>query len=400
MIASAGAGAAPRATGGHRRPPPPAVGGSRAARIAVAAGMFTLVGGSAAALAMDKTVTVSVDGVDRVVHTFGSDVGSALDAAGITPAPQDRVEPGLTSPISDGEHLVYSQARRLMVKEGSTEREVWTTASTVGQALAVLGVHVQPIQMSASPDAEIPLGGMALQLNVPRSVTLTDGTGAAQQLSTTAGTVGGLLAERGITLGPDDVALPGADTPLDPGTAVQVLRTTTSTVVVSHTSAPAEQRVDDPSLPKGTTKVVDAGRPGVTTAIMRVISQNGKEIGREQISAGGTTPSRPRIVHVGTGDAPVKPDVPAVPAVSGGGVWDAIAHCEATGNWAINTGNGYYGGLQFDAGTWRAYGGTAYAPLPHQATREQQIAIAEKVRADRGGYGSWPGCARKLGLPM
>jgi hypothetical protein len=80
-------------------------------------------------------------------------------------------------------------------------------------------------------------------------------------------------------------------------------------------------------------------------------------------------------------------------------VWDRLARCESSGNWAIDTGNGYFGGLQFDAATWRAYGGIEFAPAAHRATREQQIAVATRVRDDRDGYGSWPGCAIKLGLP-
>jgi hypothetical protein len=78
-------------------------------------------------------------------------------------------------------------------------------------------------------------------------------------------------------------------------------------------------------------------------------------------------------------------------------VWDTLAECESGGNWAINTGNGLYGGVQIDRGTWLSYGGRAYAPLPSKATREQQILIAEKVRADRG-FSPWSSCARKLGL--
>lgn len=77
--------------------------------------------------------------------------------------------------------------------------------------------------------------------------------------------------------------------------------------------------------------------------------------------------------------------------------WDRLAQCEAGGNWQINTGNGYYGGLQFNAGTWRAYGGNEFAPLPHQATREQQIAVAERTLAGQG-WGAWPACSARLGL--
>ncbi|HMT49611.1 MAG TPA: transglycosylase family protein [Dietzia sp.] len=77
--------------------------------------------------------------------------------------------------------------------------------------------------------------------------------------------------------------------------------------------------------------------------------------------------------------------------------WDRLAQCEAGGNWGINTGNGYQGGLQFSPSTWAAYGGTKYAPTANQATREQQIAIAEKTLAGQG-WGAWPACSAKLGL--
>jgi nucleoid-associated protein YgaU len=77
--------------------------------------------------------------------------------------------------------------------------------------------------------------------------------------------------------------------------------------------------------------------------------------------------------------------------------WDALAQCESSGDWAINTGNGYYGGLQFSQSTWEAFGGTQYAPRADLASREQQIAIAEKTQAVQG-WGAWPACSAKLGL--
>ena len=80
--------------------------------------------------------------------------------------------------------------------------------------------------------------------------------------------------------------------------------------------------------------------------------------------------------------------------VSDGTVWDQLARCESGGNWSINTGNGYYGGLQFSLPTWRAVGGTGY---PHENSREEQIARAEILLA-RSGWGQWPACTAKLGL--
>ena len=81
-------------------------------------------------------------------------------------------------------------------------------------------------------------------------------------------------------------------------------------------------------------------------------------------------------------------------STSGGTVWDRLAQCESGGNWQINTGNGYYGGLQFLPSTWRAAGGSG---MPHQASREEQIRVAENLRAS-SGYRPWPQCAAKLGL--
>ena len=101
--------------------------------------------------------------------------------------------------------------------------------------------------------------------------------------------------------------------------------------------------------------------------------------------------------------APPETEPPAeAPPDSGGGfgdpssyeTWDALAECESGGNWAANTGNGYYGGLQFSASTWHSVGGTG---LPHEHSRETQILMGQRLQA-RSGWGQWPACSRELGL--
>ncbi|MFC8718014.1 transglycosylase family protein [Kitasatospora sp. NPDC057198] len=77
--------------------------------------------------------------------------------------------------------------------------------------------------------------------------------------------------------------------------------------------------------------------------------------------------------------------------------WDRVAQCESGGNWSINTGNGFYGGLQFTSSTWRAFGGGQYAARADQASRAQQIAVAERVLASQGP-GAWPVCSKRAGL--
>ncbi|MCU1628832.1 MAG: Transglycosylase-like domain protein [Pseudonocardia sp.] len=375
--------------------------GGTGVKAVVVAVLLTLTAGSTTALAMDKTITVTLDGQDRIVHTFAGDVSGVLAAAGVSTSPQDRVEPALMTDLADGDQVIVNRARPLTLVEGSQSRQVWTTASSVDEALKGMGIEVQPIQMSMSPDAVIPMDGLHVQLKVPRNVTFTDGTGAQEALTTDSGTVAGLLAEKGVQLGPDDIAVPSSDSQLTDGMNVHVVRNGVGEVVEVKRIEPPTQEIEDPELPRGKREVVDPGKPGEQTAVMRVYVQDGHEVRREQIRGGASTAPTPRIVKVGTNDEqpPEEQGTGTAPTVSDAAAWDSLAKCEAGGNWGINTGNGYYGGLQFDASTWRAYGGTGYAPLPHQASREEQIAVGSKVRDDRGGYGAWPACARKLGLP-
>lgn len=113
-----------------------------------------------------------------------------------------------------------------------------------------------------------------------------------------------------------------------------------------------------------------------------------------------TTSAPVRTVAAAVKPAPPAPPTTQAPAPSGvngdpndPATWDRMAQCEAHGNWAANTGNGYYGGLQFSLSTWRHYGGTGY---PHQASKATQIQVGKRLQAARG-WGAWPACSRKLG---
>ncbi len=114
-----------------------------------------------------------------------------------------------------------------------------------------------------------------------------------------------------------------------------------------------------------------------------------------------STPLRPARVVAGlttAGAVAAAPVVLADPAnAASASTWDRLASCESGGNWQISTGNGYYGGLQFSSGTWRAFGGGAYASTANGASRAEQIQVAEKVLAAQG-WGAWPSCSQRLGL--
>lgn len=99
------------------------------------------------------------------------------------------------------------------------------------------------------------------------------------------------------------------------------------------------------------------------------------------------------VQYVAPASQPVQP-APAPVSTSNAGVWDRLAQCESGGNWSTNTGNGYYGGLQFSQSSWQAVGGSG---LPSQASKAEQIARAEKLQAVQG-WGAWPACTAKLGI--
>ncbi len=111
-------------------------------------------------------------------------------------------------------------------------------------------------------------------------------------------------------------------------------------------------------------------------------------------STTGRTIARTAVAGAVAG-APLIALVPTANAASDS-TWDRLAQCESTGNWAANTGNGFSGGLQFTKSTWNAFGGGKYAPVAHQASRSEQIAVAEKVLAGQG-WGAWPACSKKTG---
>ena len=182
--------------------------------------------------------------------------------------------------------------------------------------------------------------------------------------------------------GPADAAPADGDLPgVVERTDYVSVRVVTKTVENQKYAAPVIEREDD-SMDIGQTEVVRPGRPGVRDVTYRFRLEDGDVVRRTVVDQDVDREPRAKIVRVGT-QQPF-------------GVWDRLADCESGGNWHINTGNGYYGGLQFSASTWRGYGGTG---LPHQHSRETQIAVATRLRNAQGGYGAWPACAAKLGLP-
>ena len=183
---------------------------------------------------------------------------------------------------------------------------------------------------------------------------------------------------------------PAPATPITEGMQIQVTRNRIERVTERMPLPPPARRIEDPEMNMSREVVEDPGSPGTQDVTFSVAQINGVESGRLPIANVVVTPAREAVVRVGA-----KPGT-EVPPVSDGTIWDSLAGCEAGGNWAINTGNGFFGGVQFDQGTWEANGGLRYAPRADLATREEQIAIADVTR-QRQGWGAWPVCSGRVG---
>ena len=344
--------------------------------------------------ALSKTVTLTLDGEPREVTAFGGTVGDVLDSEGIDVGDRDVVAPSVDEAISDGSEITVKFARPFELTVDGETKTHWVTATTVSRALTEVGRAFRGSELSASRSGTIDRDGMRLEVVTPKTLKVKLGAKPMAKRTVTALTVEEALEELGVELGKHDEVTPRPRAQIEDGdtlvfTDVRIVEKRVTGEAIDYGTIERE----DSSMYEGETSVARAGKPGVRNVTYRIVYRNGEIAVRKVLKQTVVREPVDQIVEVGTKEeaAPVAPNY-----AGGSTVWDQLAQCESGGNWSINTGNGYYGGLQFSLSTWQAYGGTGY---PHQASRETQIAVATKLRDATGGYGSWPACSAKLGLP-
>ncbi|WP_183100991.1 resuscitation-promoting factor [Nocardioides pelophilus] len=341
---------------------------------------------------MTTPVTLSVDGQEREVRVLGDTVGDVLEAEGIELGEHDVVLPDADEEISDGTRIAVRFGREVELTVDGKTRTHWVTATDVDGALSQIGALYRGARLSTSRGTTIDRGGLELEIVTPKTLKVTLAGKKPRKVSVPALTTAGALRALDVKLDKHDLVFPKRDAKLEDGDKVRWVDIEIKTKKVKGESFSAETITrEDSSSPEGTETVVRSGEPGMRNVVYKIRYRNGVEVKRTVVTSKVTDEAVAEIVEVGT------QEVVTSNFAGGSTVWDALAQCESGGNWAINTGNGYYGGLQFNLGTWQAYGGSGY---PHQNSREAQIAVAERLRAATGGYGSWPGCAASLGLPM
>ncbi|MCU6479877.1 resuscitation-promoting factor [Arthrobacter sp. A2-55] len=362
-----------------------------------AAVLIALVAGLLAFAGANKSVSLTVDGQASSVSTFGGTVASVLKKADVTVGQADQVTPALTTQVSDGTAITVNTAKHVTVTLDGAQHTVSTTSSRVSGLISQLGI-ASNARISAPLDSLV-ASSSDISIITPKQVTVV-ADGKKTVKTTTAETVSSVLADAGVKVAKTDlVSVPEAAKVVE-HMVIKVSRVNSSAATETAPIAFDTVQTVDPAMFKDQKKTVRAGVAGTLEKTFKTISIDGHVVDRVETGSSVVTAAVAAQVTVGGKDRPATPAATpaagtntgaAAPAMSNTAMWDAIAQCESGGNWAINTGNGYYGGLQFDIGTWISNGGGAYAPNASLATKAQQIDIANKVYAQRG-LGPW-GCA-------
>ena len=352
-----------------------------------------LVAGLVAFVGNNKTVTLNVDGKASSVQSFGGTVEQVVKSANLELKPGDRVSPSLDATVQNGTVININQAKEVKVSLDGAEKTVNTTAQDVEDLVTELGV-ASASSVSAPKDATLSLAGSYVSISTPKTVSIV-ADGKVNTATTTAPTVGKVLEDSGVTLAANDRTSQPANANVVNNMVIKVSRVDTSQTTVTSEDVPFETvTAESADMLKGEKEVTQAGAAGKLERTFKLVLVDGREASRTLVSEKVAVQPVTEKVTVGTKAKPASQAAPAAaagantgaaaPAMMNEAMWDKIAQCESSGNWSINSGNGYYGGLQFDIRTWIGAGGGAYAPNASLATKAQQIDIANRVYAQRG----------------
>lgn len=354
--------------------------------------LCTLVVGLVAFVGNNKTITLNVDGKVSSVQTFGGTVGQVVKGANIELKPADRVSPAIDASVQDGTVINVNQAKEVKVSLDGAEKTVNTTAQDVAGLVTELGV-ASTSSLSVPKDAQLAVEGSYVSISTPKSVSVV-ADGKVSTTTTTAATVGDVLKGAGVSIGANDRTSQPANAHVVNNMVIKVSRVENGKTAVTTEEVPFKtETTESADLLKGEKEVTQAGAAGKLEKTFKLVLVDGREASRTLVSEAVSVQPVTEKVTVGTKPKPAAQAAAApagtntgaaAPAMMNEAMWDKIAQCESGGNWSINTGNGYYGGLQFDIQTWIGSGGGAYAPNASLASKAQQIDIANRVYAQRG----------------
>lgn len=364
--------------------------------------LLALVAGLMSFVTSSKSLTLVVDGHSSSVSAYGGNVAGVLNRADVAVKGGDHVTPALDTQVKDGEIITVNTSKNITVSLDGAERTVTTTSNYIGGLISQLGVAANA-KISA-PAGTLLANSSDITIITPKKVTLV-ADGKKNQATTTAVTVADVLSQEGLKLSATDKISTPVTADVSENMVITVVRVVNGTATETQDVPFETVESVDGNLFKDERKTVSEGVLGTLETTFGTVVEDGVEVSRSETGSAVIKAPVAAKIAVGGKDRPAPKPAPApeptaaaaapnsgaAPAMNNEAMWDGIAQCESTGNWAINTGNGYYGGLQFDIQTWLGSGGGEYAPNASLATKAQQIDIANRVYAQRG-LSPW-GCA-------
>jgi uncharacterized protein YabE (DUF348 family) len=359
-----------------------------AAQVAV---LIAVVAASLVYVTSRKTVSLSIDGKTTQVGATSDTVEDFLSDRDVAVGSRDLVAPSLTTELRDGDAVVVRYARPLTLTVDGVKKVYWTTELSVDKALESLGVRADGAVLSASRSQRIDRTGLAMWLSTPKKVTLRV-AGKKTTLTTTAGTVGDLLAERSLTVHALDKLSAAPSTPLTAGLSIKLTRIEHQKVTRTEAVAFDVTKRKNSSLYEGTTKVIKRGQKGAREAIYLMVVTNGKVSSKKLVTAEIIDEPVSQVVEVGTKNRPASSGGGSVGGSVGSLNWAALAKCESGGNPNAVNPAGYYGLYQFSISTWRSVGGSG-KPTDYGSGEQTYRA---QLLYKRTGASSWPNCGPRL----
>lgn len=348
---------------------------------AVALGIALTAGGTTTATALHKDVRLTIDGQTVPGGTFAVTVADVLAGNGIVLGPNDLVSPALDTTVEDGATVAVTYAKPITLTVDGKQETFVSTAATVADLLGSKPIpELNQAWVSVPTSTALPRTGLAIAVSTPKQVTLAVAGGHTKKLTTTANTVADLLAEQGVSVDADDQVSPALTDFLAEDAAVTADRVEITTKSVTEKVDPPVTKKKNSTMWAGESRTLVEGKPGKANRVYQITTVNGEVTKKTVVTELFVTQPEPATVEVGTKTSANGVGINLARAA----MWDRIARCESGGNWHINTGNGYFGGLQFNLASWRANGGRDFAARPDQATREQQITVANRYYAKAG----------------
>ncbi|MGH3457645.1 ubiquitin-like domain-containing protein, partial [Aeromicrobium sp.] len=319
--------------------------------------LLVIAGGTAAYGALSKTVTVDLDGRSDTVRTFSDSVTGVLASKDVELRADDKINVDEKAPLADGDTIKVDYAKSVSVAVDGKSREATVHDDTVGDVLDRYEVDPSDdAYMNVSRSARIPRAGLDIVVSNPKKITVK-ADGDTEKFTSSAPTVESALKDADVRLDNDDRVDPGRAALVGEGDKLKVTRIEMIDKTETVDLEPPVEYKDDGDMEKGATKVLEPGKAGKAREHVLITKADGEQQNRLVLTSKKLEKPETRVIARGTAESP---------SVASGSVWDKIAECESGGNWSINTGNGYYGGLQFSAATWHSVGGPG---LPHEHSR-------------------------------